>query len=91
VTLGSAGAAARLDGARWRIGAPPEPGRYPVGSGDAFLAGMAAGRLARMDAEATLRLAASAAAANALVPGAGAFEPAVARGLGTRISIDRID
>jgi 1-phosphofructokinase family hexose kinase len=91
VTLGSAGAAGRLDGARWRIGAPPEPGRYPVGSGDAFLAGLAAGRLARMDAEATLRLAASAAAANALVPGAGAFEPAVARDLGSRISVDRID
>lgn len=91
VTLGAAGAVARFQGGTWRIGPPPMTGAYPVASGDAFLAGLAAGRLAGLDPEAMLRLAAGAAAANAIVPGAGVLDPERAVALAGEIRIERID
>ena len=58
---------------RWRVTWTGAPGRYPVGSGDSYLGGLLAG-LDRGDSfHAALRLAAGAATANALVPGAGVF------------------
>jgi 1-phosphofructokinase family hexose kinase len=50
-------------------------GRYPVGSGDAFLAGLVVGLDRGDDWAAALRLALGAATANAELPGAGRLEP----------------
>jgi 1-phosphofructokinase family hexose kinase len=50
-------------------------GRYPVGSGDAFLAGLVVGLDRGQDWPAALRLALGAAAANAELPGAGRLDP----------------
>jgi len=51
----------------------PVVGRYPVGSGDAFLAGLLTARQQGESWAGALRLATAAAAANAEVPGAGAL------------------
>jgi 1-phosphofructokinase family hexose kinase len=50
-------------------------GRYPVGSGDAFLAGLAVGLDRGSEWEDALRLALGAATANAELPGAGKLDP----------------
>ena len=64
-----------------------ERGRYPVGSGDAFLAGLIVG-LEREDGwPAALRLALGAAAANAERPGAGALDAARADALAARADV----
>ena len=63
-------------------------GRYPVGSGDAFLAGLADGLAADTqgagDWERALRLALGAATANAEVPGAGRLDRGRAEALATQ-------
>ena len=56
-------------------------GRYPVGSGDAFLAGVVTALDVGADWEGALRLALGAATANAEVPGAGRLERARAEAL----------
>jgi fructose-1-phosphate kinase PfkB-like protein len=75
ITLGARGAVA-LDqhGAAWRVGTPPVDGRYPVGSGDAFLAGLAVALLDGLTVAEAARAAAAAAAANAEQPGAGVLD-----------------
>lgn len=50
-------------------------GRFPVGSGDAFLAGLVTGLDRGDDWESALRLALGAATANAELPGAGRLDP----------------
>jgi 1-phosphofructokinase family hexose kinase len=50
--------------------------RYPVGSGDAFLAGLVTGLMGGADWPDALRLALGAATANAELPGAGRLDPA---------------
>ncbi|HKI29304.1 MAG TPA: PfkB family carbohydrate kinase [Actinomycetota bacterium] len=68
-------------------GALYERGRYPVGSGDAFLGGLVVG-LDRGDRWAdALRLALGAAAANAELPGAGALDAARAEELAARAEL----
>ena len=80
---------AAADGTMWE-GWLTERGRYPVGSGDAFLAGFVVG----LDREARwpdpLRLAMGAAAANAEIPGAGVIDPARARLLASRAATREI-
>jgi sugar/nucleoside kinase (ribokinase family) len=49
--------------------------RYPVGSGDAFLAGLVASLIRRADWPDALRAALGAATANAELPGAGRLDP----------------
>ena len=62
-------------------------GRFPVGSGDAFLAGMVTG-LDRGDGwEAALRLALGAATANAELPGAGRLDPSRAEHLAAQADV----
>src|SRR4029450_12859978 len=51
-------------------------GRYPVGSGDAFLAGLVTGLDRDQAWDGSLRLALGAATANAELPGAGRLDPA---------------
>jgi 1-phosphofructokinase family hexose kinase len=63
-------------------------GRYPVGSGDVFLAGLVAALDRGQDWPAALRLALGAAAANAELPGAGKLDPARAAALADRAVVD---
>ncbi len=75
VTRGAEGVAlAAPDGSLYE-GALYVRGRYPVGSGDAFLAGLIVALEGDPDWEAALRLALGAAAANAELPGAGLLDP----------------
>ena len=70
ITLGSQGiVAAAPDGSQWR-GTLNARGPYPVGSGDAFLAGLAVARDRGLTWSETLSLALGAGAANAELPGA---------------------
>ena len=73
ITDGVGGSIAVDDTQRWRAKKSGAVGRYAVGSGDSYLGGLLAG-LDRGDAfVGALRLAAGAATANAMVPGAGVF------------------
>ena len=54
---------------------PAIRGAYPVGSGDAFLGGMAVGVARGDDIIEAARLGLAAGIANALVPGAGELDP----------------
>ncbi len=73
ITDGAKGSAAVDGSSRWLASWSGAIGRFPVGSGDSYLGGLLAG-LDRGDPfDAALRLAAGAATANALVPGAGVF------------------
>lgn len=77
VTQGVEGAVAiGPDGTPYRVGPPPVRGPFPVGSGDAFLAGVAIATLRGGSFVEALRLGAAAAAANALTRGAGRLDPA---------------
>ncbi|MGZ6338945.1 MAG: PfkB family carbohydrate kinase [Candidatus Limnocylindrales bacterium] len=62
-------------GAVWRIGGPPERGRYPVGSGDSLLAGLAVALAAGFPLPEAARRGGAVGAANALVPGQGELDP----------------
>jgi 1-phosphofructokinase family hexose kinase len=75
VTLGSAGAVVVSATGSTRLIPPGLRGAYPVGSGDAFLGGLAVG-IARGDGlPDAVRLGLAAGIANALVPGAGELDP----------------
>jgi tagatose 6-phosphate kinase len=78
-------------GAAWRIGAPPELGPYPVGSGDSMLAGFAAGVAAGHPAAEAARRGSVAAAANALRPGQGELDPGDLARLEPLATVDRLD
>ena len=84
-----AGAVAVLDGTAWRVGPPAEAGPYPVGSGDAFLAGLVVGRTSGLATADQLALAAGAGAANARLAGAGTLDGDLARDLAGSVSVDR--
>ncbi len=87
VTRGADGVTvAAPDGVRYE-GVLYERGRYPVGSGDAFLAGLVVGLERGDPLPRALALALGAAAANAELPGAGALDAARARSLAARAEI----
>jgi 1-phosphofructokinase family hexose kinase len=87
VTRGREGAVVAGPDGRWRVGPVPVEGRYPVGSGDAFLAGLATALAAGDELDRALRLATGAGAANALVPGAGELDPAEARRIADTVAV----
>jgi 1-phosphofructokinase family hexose kinase len=62
-------------------------GRYPVGSGDAFLAGLVVGLDGGAGWDGALRLALGAATANAELPGAGRLEPSRAQVLAGQATV----
>jgi len=78
VTLGVAGAVVVNATASTRLVPPDVRGSYPVGSGDAFLAGLAVGLTEGGTLVEAARLGMAAATANALLPGAGELDPASA-------------
>ena len=74
VTLGADGAVVVGPESRSRLVVPPLVGRYPVGSGDAFLGGLAVAIARGDDAVEAARLGCAAGIANAQVPGAGQLD-----------------
>lgn len=68
VTMGAAGALAATAEGTWRVEAPPADLVSSVGSGDSFLAGLAAGEFQDLPLPEALRLAAACGAANAATP-----------------------
>jgi tagatose 6-phosphate kinase len=75
VTCGRRGAVVVADGVALRASVP-RAGRFPVGSGDAFLAGLVTGLRRGDGVGSALRLASAAGTANALRPGAGRLSAA---------------
>jgi 1-phosphofructokinase family hexose kinase len=91
VTLGLDGAIVIDDaGGAWRVGGPPERGRYPVGSGDSLLAGLVVALASGHSLPEAARRGGAVAAANALLPGQGEFDPADADRMLPAITLDRI-
>lgn len=87
ITLGVAGAVAVTATATWRLVPPDARGAYPVGSGDAFVGGLA---VALVDGESLVgaaRYGMAAGIANALMPGAGELDPALAGRLLARVEV----
>jgi 1-phosphofructokinase family hexose kinase len=90
ITLGEAGMVLVDPDGRAFAGSSSARGRYPVGSGDAFLAGMVA---ARADGEPWAHAAAAglgAGAANAEIAGAGRLDPARARELAAMADVTEL-
>jgi tagatose 6-phosphate kinase len=71
ITMGKEGAAVSDGSQFWKIPAISVEAVSPIGSGDAFSAGLAAALLAGRDIPDACRLGAACAAANTLIPGAG--------------------
>ena len=69
---------------------PAVRGPYPVGSGDAFLGGLAAATLRGEAFEPALRLGSAASVANALVMGAGRLDPSAVARLAPAIRIEPV-
>jgi 1-phosphofructokinase family hexose kinase len=90
VTRGADGVTAVApDGAGYE-GVLFERGRYPVGSGDAFLAGLVVGVERDEPWPAALRLALGAAAANAELPGAGTLDASKVDDLASRADVREV-
>jgi len=90
VTLGAEGAVvATGTGEAWR-GRLYERGPYPVGSGDAFLAGFVTATQLGSPLRDALCLALGAGAANAEMPGAGRLDPGRARDLSSHAEVDPV-
>lgn len=87
VTRGGDGAVLISSGGDALVGTLAAPGRYPVGSGDAFLAGLVVARERGAGWDEALRLALGAGAANAAVPGAGVFQRSDAERLAARATV----
>lgn len=67
---------------------PRSIGRFPVGSGDAFLGGLLAALDRDADLREALRLGAACGVANAQVPGQGHFDAAAAEGLAREVRLE---
>jgi 1-phosphofructokinase family hexose kinase len=91
VTRGAKGVVvAAPDGSRWE-GRLYVRGRYPVGSGDSFLAGMVVALELDRSWPDAIALALGAAAANAELPGAGRLDPARVELLAAGAEVRRVD
>jgi 1-phosphofructokinase len=91
ITLGPVGAVATIASAAMRFTPPHANGRYPVGSGDALLAGMGACLAGGGSLADAIRLGIAAAVANAEIPGAGVLEPARVRELVPMVNVESFD
>jgi 1-phosphofructokinase family hexose kinase len=86
VTLGSAGAVVVGSGERTHLVPPDLRGAYPVGSGDAFLGGLAVAYARGEPVLKAARLGLAAGIANAQIPGAGELDPTAIDGILERIT-----
>jgi tagatose 6-phosphate kinase len=90
VTLGEDGAIACEGPSTWRLRSPDRRGAYPVGSGDAFLAGLTVALVdGRSFVEAAQR-GMAAGIANAFLAGAGTLDPALAVALVGEVEVSSI-
>lgn len=87
ITLGEEGAALAEPRGMWSARAPRITPRNPVGSGDAFLAGLMAAWTRDGDPRVALRLGTACGAANALGEGAGRLRAADVRDLAAQVEI----
>jgi fructose-1-phosphate kinase PfkB-like protein len=87
VTRGAEGVVAAAPDGTLYEGMLYERGRYPVGSGDAFLAGLVVALERGWDWPSSIRLALGAATANAEIAGAGKLDPARAKELANRAEV----
>jgi 1-phosphofructokinase family hexose kinase len=90
VTRGVDGAVLATRVGAWEVGPPPELGRYAVGSGDAFLAGLARGLADGLGLSGALAVASAAGTASALVPGQGELDPRDVTRLVPRSRVTRV-
>jgi tagatose 6-phosphate kinase len=91
ISRGTAGALAVDEtGAAWRVGPPPEHGDYPVGSGDASMAGFLAAVARGCTTAEAARHAVAAGTANALRPGQGAIDPGDVERIWPRVRVEPI-
>ena len=81
ITLSPAGAVVVSAAGSLRLAPAGVAGAYPVGSGDAFLGGLAIGIARGEDVHQAARLGRAAGMANALLPGAGELDPAAVQRL----------
>jgi 1-phosphofructokinase family hexose kinase len=88
VTMGERGAVGLEAGMTWRSGPPPVRGPYSVGSGDAFMAGLAVASVGGAKLRDAMVLGIAAGAANALVPGAGRLDPATVERLRSYVRLE---
>jgi 1-phosphofructokinase family hexose kinase len=87
VTLGRAGALASWQGRLCRLEAPSGKTLNPVGSGDAFLGGVAAGLSQGLDPEDVLKLGIACGSAHAQSPEDGFFEKGTAKALSDQVRV----
>lgn len=87
VTLGADGAVACDGPSAWHLTSSAARGSYPVGSGDAFIAGLAIGLVAGSTLVAAAGGGMAAGIANALVPGAGILDAEAAARLLEQIEV----
>jgi 1-phosphofructokinase family hexose kinase len=90
VTLGRDGAVVCDDRGRRSLAAASVSGRYPVGSGDAFLGGLAVALAAGEELMAAATVGMAAAIANADLPGAGVLDLATVDRVRPTIDVERI-
>ena len=86
VTDGAAGSLGMDAEGAWRV-TSPRVGRYTVGAGDSFLAGLLLSLDTGVPLPEALRTASAVAAANTLQPGAAVFDPAEIDALAARIEV----
>jgi 1-phosphofructokinase family hexose kinase len=91
LTDGAAGAVGWDDGGGWRVTTDADPGGYPVGSGDCFLAGLVADLSAGAPLPDALVTAAAVGAANAAVPGGALFDDATLTHLRERTQVAALE
>ena len=91
VTLGADGAVGCAGSAAFRLSSSASRGDYPVGSGDSFVAGLAMGIATGMTLGEAGRLGMAAGIANALLPGPGILDAAVAGRLLGEVSVTDLD
>ena len=90
VTDGSEGSAAVDSTGQWRVSSSAPAGRYPVGSGDTFLAGIIVALDRGQSLPEALLLASTSAAANAAIPGAAEFDPEMATALREQTTVRQL-
>ena len=90
VTLGLDGAVVATESGASHLVPPEARGAYPVGSGDAFMAGLAVGLVGGASVIEAARLGVAAGIANAQVPGAGELDPVAGNLLLRGVSITAV-
>lgn len=90
VTDGAHGALALGSAGAWLAHPDPEPGRFAVGSGDSFLAGLVAGLVAGESTASALARASAAGSANTRSPGAARFAVAELDAAAARIRVEQL-